>query len=263
MTGELKGKVAVVTGASRGIGKGIALELGRAGAVVYLTGRTLGKGDSRWPGSITETSEEIAALGGVGIGVRCDHANDKEVEALFQRIRDEKSTLNVLVNNATSFGETPTSHGYDPEEPFWTLPISQWDAMLNVGLRSYYVASVLAAQTMTAKHSGLIVNISSSGATRFAGNVAYGVGKAGVDKLSADMAHQLRQHNVASISLWPPLTKTEKVMAYRGLYDLKKAWSPLFTGRAVVALAFDPKIMEKTGRSFAVTDLATEYGFLR
>ncbi len=109
MSGELKEKVAVVTGASRGIGRGIALELGRAGAVVYLTGRSLEKGDSRWPGTITETSKEVTGLGGVGIGVRCDHANDKDVEALFQRVRDEVNRLDVLVNNATSFGETPSS----------------------------------------------------------------------------------------------------------------------------------------------------------
>lgn len=133
--------------------------------------------------------------------------------------------------------------------------------MLDVGLRSCYVASVFAVRIMIAKRSGLIVNISSGGAVRYAGNVAYGVGKAGVDKLAADMAHQLRQYNVASVSIWPPLTMTEKVMAYREHYDLRKARSPLFTGQAVVALAADPKIMEKTGRSFPVTDLAEEYHF--
>lgn len=262
MPGELKGKVAVVTGASRGIGKGVALELGRAAAVVYLTGRTIEKGDSQWPGTVTDTAEEVSSLGGVGIGVRCDHRNDKDAEALFQRVRDERNRLDVLVNNATSFGETSDSRGYDPDDvPFWTLPLSQWDEMLDVGLRSYYVASVYAARMMTAKRSGLIVNVSSGGAVRYSGNVAYGVGKAGVDKLASDMAHHLRQFNVASVSIWPPLTMTEKVMAYREHYDLKRARSPLFTGRAVVALAADPKIMEKTGRSLPVTDLAAEYGF--
>ncbi len=157
-----------MTGASRGIGKGIALELGRAGAVVYLTGRSLEKGDSRWPGTITETSEEVAARGGVGIGVRCDHVNDKDVERLFQRVRDERDRLDVLVNNATSFGESPSSRGYDPGDvSFWELPISQWDEMLDVGLRSHYVASVFAARIMTVRRAGLIVNISSSGATRY------------------------------------------------------------------------------------------------
>jgi dehydrogenase/reductase SDR family member 1 len=260
MSGLLKGRVAVVTGGSRGIGRGVALGLGQAGAIVYVTGRTLEDGGSIWPGSISSTAREITGLGGRGIAVRCDHRNDSEVESLFKRVRDEQNRLDILVNNATSFGETPTSRGYDPEEPFWTLPIKQWDEMIGVGLRSYYVASVFAAQTMTHAEHGVLVNISSGGATQFAGNVAYGVGKAGVDKLSADMAHQLRQYKVASISIWPPLTRTEKVLAHKDHYDLQRSYSPLFTGEAVAALVADPNIMEKTGRSFRVTDLAKEYG---
>ncbi len=262
MSHPLKGQISIVTGASRGIGRGIALGLGQAGATVYVTGRTLHNGASKWPGTITATSEEVTSLGGNGIAVRCDHRNDNEVEAVFKRVRDEQNRLDILVNNATSFGETPTSQGYDPMDvPFWELPFSQWDEMLDVGLRSHYVASVLAAQLMVSRRSGVIVNISSNGAKQYAGNVAYGVGKAAVDKLSSDMAHQLRQHNIASISIWPPLTRTEKVMAYKERYDLKKAYSPLFTGLAVLALAADPKIMDKTGLSFRVTDLATEYRF--
>lgn len=261
MPHQLKGQIAVVTGASRGIGRGIALGLGQAGATVYVTGRTLHNGSSPWPGSITSTSQEVTSLGGQGIAVRCDHRNDNEVEAVFERVRKEQNHLDLLVNNATSFGETPSSRGYDPEDQFWTLPISQWDEMINVGLRSYYVASVFAAKIMSSRQSGVVVNISSGGATQYAGNVAYGVGKAAVDKLSSDMAQQLRQYKVASISVWPPLTRTEKVMAYKEHYDLKRSYSPLFTGLAVAALAADPKIIEKTGRSFRVTDLAAEYGF--
>src|SRR5712691_8888402 len=261
MSQRLKGEIAVVTGASRGIGRGIALGLGQAGATVYVTGRTLRNDESHWPGTITKTSQEVTAIGGRGIAVRCDHRNDSEVEAVFRRVREDQEHLDILVNNATSFGETPDSRGYDPEEQFWTLPISQWDEMLDVGLRSYYVASVLAAQLMVPRRKGIIVNISSGGATQYAGNVAYGVGKAGVDKLSSDMAHQLRQQNIASISVWPPLTRTEKIMAHKEHYDLKKSFSPLFTGLAVVALANDPKIMDKTGRSFRVNDLASEYHF--
>ncbi len=261
MSHRLKGQVAVVTGASRGIGKGIALGLGKAGATVYVTGRSLQKDESRWPGTISGTAQELTNLGGHGIPVRCDHRNDSEVEAVFRRVRDEQTHLDILVNNATSFGETPNSRGYDPEEPFWTLPVSQWDEMFDVGLRSYYVASQYAAQMMIPRQSGIIVNISSIGATKYAGNIAYGVGKAGVDKLSADMAHQLRQYGVASICIWPPLTRTEKVMAYKEHYDLKKSYSQLFTGLAVAALASDSKIMDKTGKSIRVTDLATEYGF--
>ncbi len=262
MPQRLKGQVAIVTGASRGIGRGIALGLGQAGATVYVTGRTVQDSTSKWPGTITETSQEVTQLGGRGIAVRCDHRNDNEVEAVFKQVREEQNRLDVLVNNATSFGETPSSHGYDPMDvSFWELPISQWDEMLDVGLRSYYVASVLAAQIMTAKRGGIIVNISSNGATQYAGNVAYGVGKAAVDKLSSDMAHQLRQHEVASVAIWPPLTRTEKIMAHKEQYSLKKSFSPLFTGLAVAALAADPKIMDKTGLSLRVTDLAAEYGF--
>jgi dehydrogenase/reductase SDR family protein 1 len=237
------------------------LGLGQAGATAYVTGRTLQDGTSKWPGTIALTAQELTSLGGRGIAVRCDHRNDQEVEAVFKRVMDEQNRLDILVNNATSFGETPTSQGYDPGDvQFWELPFSQWDEMLDIGLRSHYVASVLAAQIMVPRRKGVIINVSSGGATQYAGNVAYGVGKAAVDKLSSDTAYQLRQHNVASISIWPPLTRTEKVMAYKERYDLKKSYSPIFTGLAVAALAADPKIMDKTGQALRVTDLAGEYG---
>jgi dehydrogenase/reductase SDR family member 1 len=261
MSQRLKGQVAVVTGASRGIGRGIALGFGQAGATVYVTGRTVMDGESRWPGTITKTAKEVTDNGGRGIAVRCDHRNDKEVEAVFIQVQDEQQHLDILVNNATSFGETSSSRGYDPEESFWTLPVSQWDEILDVGLRSHYVASTHAARLMVPRRKGVIINISSNGATLYAGNVAYGVGKAGLDKLSADMAHQLREHNVASISVWPPLTRTEKVISFKEQYDLEKSFSPIFTGQAVAALAADPRIMEKTGRSLRVKDLASEYSF--
>ncbi len=259
MSREMEGKVAVVSGASRGIGKGIALGLGQQGATVYVTGRSLRPGGSRWPGTVTETAQEVSQLGGVGIAAPCDHRNDGEVRAVFQRVQRERGRLDLLVNNATSFGETPSSYGYDPEVDFWELPVEQWDEMQLVGLRSHYVASVFAAPMMIERRSGLILNISSSGAVSFAGNIAYGVGKAAVDKLAADMAHQLRRFDVAAISLWPPLTKTEKVVAFPERYNLARALSPLFIGRIVAALAMDPKVMEKTGRALKVTELAKEY----
>ena len=233
---------------------------GQQGATVYATGRSLQPGASRWPGTVTETAQEVTRLGGVGIAAQCDHRKDGEVKTVFQRVQREQDRLDLLVNNATSFGETPSSYGYDPEVDFWELPIEQWDEMQLVGLRSHYVASVFAAPMMIERRSGLILNISSSGAVSFAGNVAYGVGKAAVDKLAADMAHQLRRFDVAAISLWPPLIKTEKVVAFSERYNLARALSPVFIGRIVAALAMDPKIMEKTGRALKVTELATEYG---
>ncbi len=254
---KLKGKIAVVTGGSRGIGKGIALGLGEAGVTVYVTGRTLQEGTGAWPGTITKTAEEVTKLGGHGIAVHCDHRSDAEVDALFRQVREEQGRLDILVNNATSL-----IYPWPPEGQFWEQPIALWDEIHIVGLRSHYVASAFAAPIMIAQRSGLIVNISSAGATRYVYNVAYGVGKAGVDKLAADMAHELQPHNVSAISLWPGLTKTENVMAHPEQYDLSRAVSPQFNGRVVAALAADPIVMEKTGRSLRVADLAKEYGFI-
>ncbi len=256
MSRTLKGTVAVVTGASRGIGKGIALGLGESGATVYITGRTVQEGSGPMPGTITQTAEEVTHLGGQGVAVRCDHRDDAEVEALFRQVREEQGRLDILVNNATSF-----SYPWPEGVPFWKLPTAIWDELHTVGLRSHYVASAFAAPIMIAQRSGLIVNISSNGASRYLFNVPYGVGKAGVDKMSADMAHELRSYNVAVISLWPRDTKTELVMAQPERYDLSRAVSPQFNGRAVAALAADSNIMGKTGRSLRVTELAQEYGF--
>ncbi len=261
----LEGRVAVVTGASRGIGKGIALALGEAGATVYVTGRSLERSDDS-RGSLNQTVDEVAALGGVGVAVRCDHADDAQVGAVFDRIRAEQGRLDLLVNNVMS---TPQRKDL-PEgalsqwdlHPFWEVPISFWDAFHTVGLRSHYVASVFAAPLLIESGGGLIVSISSPGATRYAENVAYGVGKAGVEKLAADMAEELRPYHVASVSLWPGFTRTEDVLAQPDVYpDLSATVSPLFPGRAVVALAGDPRVMEKTGQRLKAIDLAREYGF--
>ncbi len=258
MSTPLKGKVAIVTGASRGIGRGVALGLGEAGSTVYVTGRTLRNGDSDRPGSITATADEVTRNGGFGIAVRCDHRLDAEVEAVFKRVKEERGRLDILVNNATSY---TTPYGPPEDRPYWELPVEVWDQMHTVGLRSYYVASIFAARPMTAQHGGLIVNISSGGAVKYTGNVSYNVVKAGVDMLSRASAEELRQHNVAVVSLWPRLTKTEVVVAHPEVYpNWSKGWSPIFNGRAVVALASDSKIMEKTGKALDIGALAHEYG---
>lgn len=256
---SLKGKVALVTGASRGIGKGIALGLGEAGCTVYVTARTVRNGKSDRPGSITATAEEIQALGGVGIPIKCDHRFDSQVESAFRQVATERQRLDILVNNATLY-----SLEYGPREdlPFWELPVEEWDMMHAVGLRSHYVASRLAAGTMTRQRSGLIVNVSSIGATKYTGNVSYSVVKAGVDMLTVGAAEELRKYNVAVVSLWPRLTRTEGVLAHPELFaDLSKSWSPIFNGRAVAALATDPMIMEKSGHAFQAPLLAKEYDF--
>jgi NAD(P)-dependent dehydrogenase (short-subunit alcohol dehydrogenase family) len=261
----LAGKVAVVTGASRGVGKGVALGLGEAGATVYATGRSLDPDDDP-RGSLARTADEVTALGGVGIPARCDHRDDAQVEAVFKRVRDEQGRLDVLVNNVMSTpqrAELPDGALSQWDlHPFWEMPLSVWDAFHQVGLRSHYMASVFAAPLLIANGGGLIVCISAPGSRRYVQNVAYGVGKAAVEKLSADMAEELRPHHVASISLWPGFTRTEDVLAQPDVYpDLSATVSQIFPGRAVAALAADPAVLDKTGQTMKASDLADEYGF--
>ena len=263
--GALAGKVAVVTGASRGVGKGIALGLGEGGATVYVTGRSLDSSDDH-RGSLTQTAQEIDRLGGKGIAARCDHAVDEQVKAVFDRVRSEQGRLDLLVNNVMS---TPQRSELPPGlstfwelQPFWAMPVKFWDSFNNVGLRSHYVASAFAAPLMIETGGGLIVCISSGGAIQYSGNVAYGVGKAALDKLAADMAVELRPHKVASISLWPGFTRTEDVVGDPEHYpDISRGVAPIYNGRAVAALAMDPQVMERTGKHVTVKELAAEHGF--
>ena len=257
--GALDGKIAIVTGASRGIGKGCALELGAAGATVYVTGRTLREGAAPLPGNIGATADEVSALGGKGIAVACDHSDDDQVRALFERVEKDCGGLDILVNNA--FLISPELTG---GKPFWQNPISNWDDMVGVGTRSAYVASVFAAPLLIARGGGLIANISSSGAAEYAWHVVYGVGKAALDRITKDTARELEKHGVAVISLWPGLVKTERTLQGAGSLpglDLNTAESSRFTGRAIAALAADPMRIEKTGRAIPSRDLADEYGF--
>jgi NAD(P)-dependent dehydrogenase (short-subunit alcohol dehydrogenase family) len=262
---QLSGKVAVVTGGSRGVGKGIALGLGEAGATVYVTGRSLAPGDDP-RGSLSRTVDEIAALGGQGIAVRCDHTDDSDVKSMFERVRTEQGRLDVLVNNVMSTPQRaelpPGARSQWDLHPFWEMPLSVWDAFHLVGLRSHYVASVFAAPLLIEHRGGLIVCISAPGSRRYVQNVAYGVGKAGVEKLAADMAEELRPYRVASVSLWPGFVRTEDVVGQPAVYpDLSTTVSQIFPGRAIAALAADPAVMGRTGETLKAADLAEEYGF--
>lgn len=254
---SLDGKVAIVTGASRGIGKGCALELGAAGATVYVTGRT-DTGDT----SVGVTAAEIDELGGHGFGVVCDHGDDDQVQALFDRVLTEHGRLDVVVNNAFKISDELTSG-----LPFWEVPISNWDDMVDIGTRSAYVASVLAAPTMIAQGSGLIANISSSGAAEYAWHVAYGVGKCALDRLTADTAHELADHGVSVVSVWPGLVRTERIEEALAngtaipTLDYSTSETPRFTGRAVAALAADPDVAAHSGTAVTARDMADRYGF--
>ena len=260
----LEGQVALVTGASRGIGKGIAIELATAGAKVYFTGRSTHE-DPQRPGTIGATEAEIRQLGGQGVGLRCDHHVDAEVAEVFERVRKDDGRLDLLVNNATA--ELGSMIG----KRFWELPLELWDDVIGVGLRSHYVASWHAAPMMIAEGRGLIVNVSSHGSREYLMGVTYGVGKAGVEKLTTDIAKEIQEHGVAVISIWPGLVKSENRLVHAetqpdgrvtlfGL-DLSYAETPHFPGRAVVALASDDDRMARTGHAFWVADLAREYGF--
>ncbi len=259
----LAGKVALVTGASRGIGKGCAVELAAAGAAVYVTGRTTSPGQHPLPGTVGATAEEIGAAGGTATAVACDHRDDDAVRAVFGQIAEERGRLDILVNNAFAIPDEMTSG-----LPFWELPISNWDDIIDVGTRSAYVASVMAAPVMIDQGDGLVANISSSGATEYAWHVAYGVGKCALDRITADCARELAGTGVSMVSVWPGFVRTERidVAVDAGVdlppsLDLSVAESLRFTGRAVTALAVDPDRSRYTGRAVTSRDMADVYGF--
>lgn len=261
--GALTGKVAVVTGASRGIGKGIALALGERGATVYVTGRTMTPGAHPLPGTVGETAAEIDRRGGKGIAVAVDHADDAQVAALFEQVRREHGRLDLLVNNAFSIPEDLTEPG-----AFWEKPLSNWE-MVDVGVRSNFVAAWHAARIMVPQNSGLIVAISGYVGVTYTYGVVFGTCKSAVDRMARDMAIELQPHNIASVSLWQGLTFTER--ARRNLErnpEMKQltvtnpliGCSPEFPGRVIAALASDPEIMKLSGGTFITAEVARDYG---
>ena len=261
---RLQGNVALVTGASRGIGKGVALGLGGAGATVYVTGRTTEEGRSPdgLSGTIHATAAEVSALGGKGIALRCDHRDDDETNAVFERIAAESGRLDILVNAAWGGYEQMIVNGeFTWTKPFWEQPLWRWDAMFAAGTRPCYVAGAIAAKTMAAQGNGLIVNISFWASQKHIGNVAYGAAKAATDKMTRDMAVELRPYGVSVVSLYPGLVRTEGVMRFAQFLDLSNSESPQFIGRAVAALAGDSEIALKTGQILVAAQLGHEYGF--
>jgi NAD(P)-dependent dehydrogenase (short-subunit alcohol dehydrogenase family) len=261
--GSLSGKVAVVTGASRGIGKGIALALGAEGATVYVTGRTVTPGEYPLPGTIGETVQEVDRRGGKGIAVRVDHADDEQVAALFEQVEREQGRLDLLVNNAFALPEDLTE-----PEPFWQKPLSNWQ-MVDVGVRSNFVAAWHAAKLMTGQKSGLIVAVSGYVGVTYTYGVIFGTCKSAVDRMARDMAIELKPHNVASISLWQGLTFTERAernlaanpaMTQALVTDPAIGCSPEYPGRVIAALAGDPDLIRHSGGTFITAELAQEYG---
>ena len=276
---SLAGKICVVTGATRGIGKGIALQLGEKGAKVYITGRTLDppKG-SPVGGSLKDTAAEIEARGGECIPVVCDHSKDEDVERLFEQVkRENDGQLDVLVNNAYSAVNAIFNN---LGVKFWELPVSMWDTVNGVGLRNHYICSVYAARMMVPRKQGLIVNVSSGGGLRYLFNVAYGIGKEACDRMAADCGIELRSSNVAFVSLWPGAVGTEEVLSKlqdtavdpvkgsppglkldsKGMKELfEKGETPEFAGQCIARLVTDPNIMMKSGKIIMTCDLGREY----
>ena len=260
---KLNGKVAVVTGASRGVGKGIALGLGEAGATVYVTGRTVKeKTDTgKLGGTVSSTAQAVTAMGGKGIGIPCDHSDDAQVEAVFQKIAKDSKQIDVLVNNAWGGYENMREGSrLTYFKPFWEQPFWRWDAMFHSGVRAAYTASAFAARMMIKKKHGLIVNISYWSAQVYMGNTQYGASKAAVDKMSEYMAQELKKFNVAVVSLYPGLVRTESVMKNAKHFDMSNSESPQFIGRVVAALAADPAIMNKSGKVLVAAQEALDYG---
>jgi len=256
---SLTGRVAVVTGGSRGIGKGIAEGLGEAGATVYITGRSSSKIDPGATLTVEATAAAVARLGGRGVPCVIDHRNHDEVAELFKRVQVEQGRLDILVNNAYQIPDPPVLGG-----GFWEHPVSIWDIQCGVGLRGYYTTAVFAAPLMVAAGRGLIVNISSRGGREYVFSTSYGVGKAGVDRMARDMAHELKTHGVAALSLSPSKVRTEFVldMVAKGKMQLDPltSQSVRLSGRCIAALAADTEIMKKTGSVLTVAEVAKEYG---
>jgi NAD(P)-dependent dehydrogenase (short-subunit alcohol dehydrogenase family) len=258
-------RVALVTGASRGAGKGIALALGAAGMTVYVTGRSITRSlgrlkDVPLPGTIVETAAQITALGGTGIALSCDHRDDAAVEAAVARVAEESGTLDILVNNAASIHDALIDPG-----GFWEKPLELAD-ILDVGLRSAYVASYFTAPLMVRARRGLIAFVSSFGSSCYMHGPAYGAQKAGVDKFAADMAVDLAPYAVATTSLWLGPQLTERTAAAgRSRPDqyaafLQQAETPQFNGRIIHALACDPELMSLSGQTLISAELAHRYG---
>ena len=260
---DLTGKVVVVTGASRGIGKGIAIVLAEAGATVYVTGRTVTPGSHSLPGTVGETAEMCDRRGGKGIAVQVDHKDDDQVAALFDRVEREQGRLDLLVNNAFSLPEDLIEPG-----SFWEKPLSNWE-MVDVGVRSNFVAAWHAAKIMVPRGSGLIVAISGYVGVTYTYGVVFGTCKSAVDRMARDMAIELQPHHIASLSLWQGLTFTER--AHRNLarnpeMKARTVTNPLigcsteFPGRVIAALAADPDIMKRSGGTFITAEVAQDYG---
>jgi len=259
---NLQTSVALVTGASRGAGKGIASVLGELGATVYVTGRSRGESTTEnLPGTVAETAAEVTRRGGEGIAIVCDHTIDVDVASLFERIDRDHGRLDLLVNNVWGGYEAYDGAGFTA--PFWEQPMRHWDGMFVSGLRAHLAASQLAARIMIRQRSGLIVSTIAWDRDRYLGNLFYDVAKHGIARMISGMARELRGHDVAAVAVAPGFMRTERVLSVVGddpTFDVASTESPEYVGRAIAALASDHDWMRWSGKTVAGGTLAKEYG---
>lgn len=248
----LEGEICVVTGSSRGIGRGIAHALGEQGATVYVTGRSVGDGEL----TIDATARMIEAAGGVGIPVQTDHTDDDQIAALFDRIKTEAGHIDVLVNNAFKIPTPPVWGG-----GFWEHPYTIWDDQVGTGARCHYLACWHAAQMLFDGTGKLIVNVSSPGGLGYHFSTSYGVGKTALDRMAADMAVELKPAGVTSVALYPGSVATEFIVESNKerKRDMSAYQTPLFVGRTVAALATADDALDRSGSVVWVEDLAEEF----
>lgn len=262
---QLKGKVALVTGGSRGAGRGIAVELGKAGATVYVTGRSIkGKSTNQWPGTINDTVSQIVAAGGRGIAVRCDHTNDSETEALIKRIDSEQGRLDILVNNVWGGNELHIENKH-----FWELPLKHWENMFSSGVRAQLVTNYFAIPLMLQNEKGIIIHTTFWDQDQYTGHFFYDLAKNALNRMAYGLSTEVKQNNIAVLAVSPGWMRTELVLKefqtnendWHEIAELSNTESPYYIGRAITALASDPDVMKKNGQVLRVGDLAKEYQF--
>ncbi|MEL3973286.1 SDR family NAD(P)-dependent oxidoreductase [Rossellomorea oryzaecorticis] len=262
---SLAGKVALVTGASRGAGRGIAIELGKAGATVYVTGRsTKGNSTNDWPGTIDDTVSAIKAAGGRGIAVRCDHTIDAETEAVINQIRDEQGKLDILVNNVWGAHDIGVEPG-----AFWELPLSLWDKMFTAGVRAQLATNHYAIPLLCENPGGMIFHTTFWDEGKYSGQFYYDLAKNALVRMAFGLSEELKEDGIAVLAVSPGFMRTELVLKHFGTDeenwmeydDLKQTETPHYIGRAITALAMDPEVVEKSGQVLKAGDLAEEYGF--
>lgn len=258
---DLRGRVAVVTGASRGVGRGVALVLGECGATVYVTGRST-RAHARARGTVDDTAAEVTASGGRGVAAPADHTDDAETAAVFATVARDEGRIDVLVANAWG-GYEAGIEGFT--DPFWEQPLDRWDAMFTAGLRAQFATARAAAPAMVAQGDGLIVLTGGSDMPEhYLGNVPYDVVKAASSRLVVAFAHELRPHGVAAVGVYPGFTRTEAVVdafARHGAEPPPETHSPEFVGRAVAHVLADGNRMALSGTGAQAAALARRYRF--